>query len=216
VAGVEGNGQKAIGDLFSSLLTLSGGVVEVDGKPVETGKAGRMQRARVGIIPEDRHSCGCVLDMSVAENLVIGAIDEVCSGYFVSKRKLHAQAKELIRQFDIMAASSQAPMRSLSGGNQQRVVLARELARDPVVLVAAQPTRGLDVGAIEYMTQRIREAAERGVAVLLISTELEEIMALADRIVVLHRGHITGEMSRGSVDVERLGLMMGGQKSGVR
>jgi simple sugar transport system ATP-binding protein len=103
-------------------------------------------------------------------------------------------------------------MRSLSGGNQQRVVLARELSRDPVVLVAAQPTRGLDVGAIEYMTKRIREVAERGVGVLLISTELEEILALADRVVVIHRGHITGEMERGAVDVERLGLLMGGQK----
>jgi simple sugar transport system ATP-binding protein len=212
VAGVEGNGQKAIGDLFSSLLALDEGKVEVAGQSVATGKPGRMQEAGVGIIPEDRHACGCVLDMSVAENLVIGAVEDVCSGSFLSKKKMHALATDLVRQFEIMTSSVDAPMRSLSGGNQQRVVLARELSRDPVVLVAAQPTRGLDVGAIEYMTKRLREVAERGVGVLLISTELEEILALADRVVVIHRGRITGEMERGAVDVERLGLLMGGQK----
>ena len=110
-----------------------------------------------------------------------------------------------------MTASLDAPLRSLSGGNQQRVVLARELSRRPVALVAAQPTRGLDVGAIAYMTERLRAAAQAGVGVLLISTELEEIVELADRIAVIHRGRIVGEMARAELDLERLGLMMGGQ-----
>jgi simple sugar transport system ATP-binding protein len=110
-----------------------------------------------------------------------------------------------------VTSSLDASLGSLSGGNQQRVVLARELSRSPIVLIAAQPTRGLDVGAIEYMTGRLRSAAASGVGVLLISTELEEILELSDRIAVIHRGRIVGEMARADIDLERLGLMMGGQ-----
>ena len=115
-----------------------------------------------------------------------------------------------MREFEITAPGPDTPMRLLSGGNQQRVVLARELSASPKVLVAAQPTRGLDVGAIEYMGGRLQAAAGAGVGVLLISSELEEILALAHRIVVLHRGRVVGEMSRAEADLERLGLLMGG------
>jgi simple sugar transport system ATP-binding protein len=113
-------------------------------------------------------------------------------------------------EFEIQAAGPDAPMRSLSGGNQQRVVLARELSSDPKVLVAAQPTRGLDVGAIESMSQRLRDAAARGIGVLLISTELEEILDLSDRILVVSRGKVIGEMARSEATSERLGLLLGG------
>lgn len=211
LAGVEGNGQKALGDLMSSLLDLSSGRVEVRGRSVAVGRAGAMSAAGVGVIPEDRHVSGCVMEMSVAENLVLGDIDAVSSLGFVDRRKLHALAQRLVDEFDITTSSLDAPFRSLSGGNQQRVVLARELSLSPIVLVAAQPTHGLDVGAIEYMSTRIREVAASGVGVLLISTELEEIVALSDRIAVIHRGRIVGEMARADVDLERLGLMMGGQ-----
>ncbi len=163
------------------------------------------------MIPEDRHVSGCVMDMTVAENLVLGDVDSVTRAGFVDRRRAHAHARRLVEEFDITTSSLDAPFRSLSGGNQQRVVLARELSRSPVVLVAAQPTRGLDVGAIEYMTARIRDVAAAGVGVLLISTELEEIIELSDRIAVIHRGRIVGEMARAEVDLERLGLMMGGQ-----
>ena len=128
----------------------------------------------------------------------------------MNRKQIRAFANELVEQFDITAVSVDAPMGSLSGGNQQRVVLARELSRSPAVLVAAQPTRGLDVGAIEYVTGRIRAAAAAGVAVLLISTEIEELLAVADRIAVIHRGHIVGEMTRDAFDVQRLALLMGG------
>jgi simple sugar transport system ATP-binding protein len=210
IAGVEGNGQKAIGDLVSSLLTLGSGIVEVAGKPVGSG-AGAMARAGVAVIPEDRHVSGCVLDMTVTENLLLDRYRDVCSRGLVNRRRAHQIARGLVREFDIMTSSLDAPLRSLSGGNQQRVVLARELSRQPIVLVAAQPTRGLDVGAIAYMTERIRAAAQSGVGVLLISTELEEILELADRVAVIHRGRIVGEMTRREIDLERLGLMMGGQ-----
>jgi simple sugar transport system ATP-binding protein len=211
LAGVEGNGQKALGDLLSSLLELSDGRVEVRGDAVSTGKPGAMAAAGVGVIPEDRHVSGCVMEMTVAENLVLTDIGSVCTRQFLDRKKLHQAAGEMVREFDVVTSSLDAPFRSLSGGNQQRVVLARELSRAPAVLVAAQPTRGLDVGAIEYMSKRLREAAESGVGVLLISTELEEILELSDRVVVIHRGRIVGEMARGDVDLERLGLMMGGQ-----
>jgi general nucleoside transport system ATP-binding protein len=211
LAGVEGNGQKALGDLLSSLLPLTSGSVEVDGRPVGAGRAGAMAAAGIGVIPEDRHVSGCVMDMSLAENLVLADIDSMCSRGFLDQRRLRKRAQELAREFDIMHSSVDAPFRSLSGGNQQRVVLARELSRSPRVLIAAQPTRGLDVGAIEYMTNRLRDVAKAGVGVLLISTELEEILELSDRIAVIHRGRIVGHMSRDDVDLQRLGLMMGGQ-----
>jgi simple sugar transport system ATP-binding protein len=211
LAGVEGNGQKALSDLASSLLELTDGTVEVAGRTVVAGRPGVMADNGVAVIPEDRHVSGCAVDMSVAENLVLADLGAVSNRGLLRRRRLHEVASRLVRDFDIVTSSLDAPMRSLSGGNQQRLVLARELSRDPVVLVAAQPTRGLDVGAIEYMTARLRAAADAGVGVLLISTELEEILELSDRIAVIHRGRIVGEMPRRDVDLDRLGLMMGGQ-----
>ncbi|HVA73979.1 MAG TPA: ABC transporter ATP-binding protein [Acidimicrobiales bacterium] len=211
LAGVEGNGQKALGDLLSSVLTLDSGSVEVGGKSVDLKQPGSMGRSGVGVIPEDRRQSGCVLDMSVAENLMLCDFASVSSRGFVNHRRMLKEAARLVTDFDIVAPLLDAPLRSLSGGNQQRVVLARELSRSPDVLVAAQPTFGLDVAAVEYMGKRLREAARSGVAVLLISTELEEILDLADRIAVIHRGKIVGEMSRREADLERIGMMMGGQ-----
>jgi simple sugar transport system ATP-binding protein len=211
VAGVEGNGQRALGDLPSSLVGLEAGTVEVAGRAVRAGRHGAMARAGVGVIPEDRHASGCVLEMSVAENLVLDEPRSVARGAFLDRGRMRRHAQALIDEFEILTPSPDAPMWSLSGGNQQRVVLARELHRSPVVLVAAQPTRGLDVGAIEYMGRRLRDAARnRGVGVLLVSSELEEIIDLSDRVLVIHRGRIVGEMARGAVDLERLGLLMGG------
>jgi general nucleoside transport system ATP-binding protein len=211
LAGVEGNGQSALGDICSSLLPADAGTVEVEGTAVHCGRHGAMAASGLGVIPEDRHRSGCVLDMSVAENLVMDHPELVARRGMLDRRKLRAHAQRLIDEFEISCPGPDAPMWQLSGGNQQRVVLARELSRRPAVLVAAQPTRGLDVGAVEYMAARLRTAAEEGAAVLLISTELEEILDLADRVVVIHRGRITGEMARADVDVERLGLLMGGE-----
>ncbi|MFW2335007.1 ABC transporter ATP-binding protein [Ilumatobacter sp.] len=210
VAGVEGNGQRALGDLLSSLLPLDSGEVEVDGVIVPAARSGAMARAGIGVIPEDRHDSGIVLDMTLAENLVLVDQSGVARHGVIEHGALEAFARDMIDQFGIHCSGPDAPMWSLSGGNQQRVVLARELAQHPKVLVAAQPTRGLDVGAIEYMSDRLRAAAADGVAVLLISSELEEILALSDRIVVMHSGRIVGEIDRADVDLEELGLLMGG------
>ncbi|MCY3785370.1 MAG: ABC transporter ATP-binding protein [bacterium] len=211
VAGVEGNGQAPLSDLLSSLLPLDGGSVRVDDAAPAPGRPGAMAAAGVAVVPADRHESGCVLDMSVAENLTLVSPPRSRLGRAVIDRTARQErAEQLIAQFGIHTSGPDAPMWSLSGGNQQRVVLARELSGDPAVLVAAQPTRGLDVGAIEYISERLREAARDGVGVLLISTELEEVLDLADRIAVIFRGRIIGEMDRADVDVERLGLLMSG------
>jgi simple sugar transport system ATP-binding protein len=210
VAGVEGNGQRELGDLMSSLIHLDSGTVTIDGATVDTRRAGCMARHGVAVIPEDRHDSGCVLDMTIAENLLIDRPGSVARFGFVSKARLRRRAEELMSEFEIQGAAPDAPMRSLSGGNQQRVVLARELSHRPKVLVASQPTRGLDVGAIEYTNARLRAAAAAGIAVLLISTELDEILDLSDRIVVMSRGRIIGELDRGAATSERLGLLLGG------
>jgi len=210
VAGVEGNGQRELGDLLSSLVALDSGSVTIDGRRIPDGRSGAMAHAGIGVIPEDRHDSGIVLDMTLAENLVLVDQSGVADRGIIDQRRLDDFATELIEQFGIQCSGPDAPMWSLSGGNQQRVVLARELSQNPKVLVAAQPTRGLDVGAIEYMGDRLAAAAADGVAVLLISSELEEILDLSHRIVVMHAGRIVGEMNRSDVDLERLGLLMGG------
>jgi ABC-type uncharacterized transport system ATPase subunit len=215
LAGVEGNGQRALADLLSSLVKLDSGSVEIDGTPITSTKAGVFADAGIGVIPEDRHDSGCVLDMSVAQNLALAEPTAFSRRGVLDRDAMRTRAIELMAAFDISAASPDAPMRSLSGGNQQRVVLARELTANPRVLVAAQPTRGLDVGAIEYMGARLAEAAAQGVAVLLISTELEEVLALSHRICVIHRGRIIGEMARRDVDMERLGMLLGGSVAGA-
>ena len=213
VAGVEGNGQRTLGDLLSSLVSLNAGRVIVNGAEVPTNSPGAMAKAGVAVIPEDRHDSGVVLNMTVAENLLMVDPHRVARHGVMDKRRMVEAAQQLIDEFDIGCAGPDAPLWSLSGGNQQRVVLARELVAEPDVLVAAQPTRGLDVGAIEYMTERLRQTAADGVAVLLISSELEEILDLADRIVVMSRGRFVGELSQADANLETLGLLMGGAES---
>ncbi len=210
IAGVEGNGQRELGDVLSSLITLNAGTVLVEGAEIPTGRSGAMARAGIGVIPEDRHDSGVVLDMTVAENMVLVDQSSVAQNGMLNRGALEAHANELIERFGIHCSGPDAPLWSLSGGNQQRVVLARELSQRPKVLVAAQPTRGLDVGAIEYMGDQLKAAAADGVAVLLVSSELEEILDMSHRIVVMHAGRIVGEVDRADVDLEELGLMMGG------
>jgi simple sugar transport system ATP-binding protein len=149
--------------------------------------------------------------MSVAENLVATDLGSfVRRGFLLDADAIRKRAEDLIAAYAIATPSPQTSMGSLSGGSQQRVVVARELSREPVILVAVQPTRGLDVGAVEYMSEQLRAAATRGVGILLVSTEIEEILALADRIVVIHGGRNMGEMPRRHINMERLGLLMGG------
>ncbi len=208
--GVEGNGQAALGEVLSGLLVPESGTVEVAGRAVDLARPGALHEARLGIVPEDRHHSGVVLDMSVAENLVMKSLATVTTRGVLSRRRMHRIAVRQMAEFNVVAPSPDTPLRSLSGGNQQRVVLARELSADPRVLVAAQPTHGLDVGAIEDMYMRLRQAAANGVAVLLISTELEEVMALAHRIAVISAGRVVGVLPTAEATAERLGMLVGG------
>ncbi|WP_307799770.1 ABC transporter ATP-binding protein [Micromonospora antibiotica] len=208
--GVEGNGQATVGELLAGLLVPDSGTVEIDGRPVDLVRPGALHHAGLGIVPEDRHHSGVVLDMSVAENLVMKSLAAVTTRGVLSRRRMHKIAQQRMTEFNIVAPSPDTPLRSLSGGNQQRVVLARELSAGPKALVAAQPTHGLDVGAIEDMYVRLRQAAAEGVAVLLISTELEEVMALANRIAVISSGRIVGVLPTAEATAERLGMLVGG------
>ena len=216
VAGVEGNGQTALDHLLSSLLKLDSGCVEVAGREVPTGVPGAFVKAGVGVISEDRHDTGCIMDMSLCENLYLSHPKDAVSGYGMMSRSImnraamSNRAAELIDDYHITASGPDAPMWSLSGGNQQRVVLARELSHKPKVLLASQPTRGLDVGAVEYFLEQLHQAAEDGIAVLLVSHELEEILELAHRIAVIYKGKIVGEMPRQGIDMQHLGMLMGG------
>lgn len=210
VAGVEGNGQTALADLLAGLLRLDDGTVFVKGRRVPTGVAGAMTRAGIAVVPADRHRAGCVLNMTVAENLMIPAMQKMRRRGLLRLDSIRRNALRLIDEYDIRTSGPEASLGDLSGGNQQRTVIARALSASPEVMVAHQPTRGLDVGAIEYVGDRIRQAADRGIGVLLLSTDLREILSLADRLVVLHRGRIVGEMSRDEFDLPRLGLLVGG------
>jgi simple sugar transport system ATP-binding protein len=210
IAGVEGNGQRVIADLLSGLRNQVSGEVLLFGEEVEVGRPGAAIGAGIAVIPEDRHDSGIVLGMTVAENLMMADPGAFANRGVIDRTAMDAMARGLIERFAIMCTGPDAPMWTLSGGNQQRVVLAREITASTKVLVAAQPTRGLDVGAIEYMTDQLRRVAATGVGILLISSELDEILELADRIAVVFRGQVTGEMERSEATREKIGRLMGG------
>ncbi len=208
VAGVEGNGQQALAGVLSNVTPLAGGAVRVNGKRRAVGS--RRALRDVALIPADRHESGVVVQMSVAENLVLNQLGLVSQHGVLSRRRMIERAATLVDQFEISTPGADAPVWTLSGGNQQRVVLAREMARRTPVLVVAQPTQGLDVGAMEAMWERLRDAAREGTGILLISSDIDEILELSDRVAVIFRGRIVGVMDRAEVDTERLGLLMGG------
>ncbi len=196
VAGVEGNGQRDLADAIMGLRPLEGGSVLLDGRELTSTSTGDIRNAGVAFIPEDRQDQGLVLDMSLWENAVLGRQeDEDFSrrGGILLIKRIKQLAARLLQEFDIRARGIETSARTLSGGNQQKLILARELETDPRLLLAAQPTRGLDVGAIEFVWSEILEQKAAGRAILLISAELDEIYALSDRIVTLYEGRITGE-----------------------
>ncbi|MGA7802763.1 MAG: ABC transporter ATP-binding protein [Gammaproteobacteria bacterium] len=211
VAGVEGNGQSELAALLSGMLTPSAGRFFVAGRELTDATPERITATGVGVVPEDRHAVGCITAMSLAENLFLNRLGEFTRHGFLRRKALRSRARALMKTFDVRAAGPDVPFESLSGGNQQKAVLARELTLDNLVfLLAAQPTRGLDVGAVEAVYRHIRAACERGVGVLLISSELDELLAVCDRIVVLYRGRIMGSCRPHPGERERIGAMMAG------
>jgi ABC-type uncharacterized transport system ATPase subunit len=211
VAGVQGNGQTELAEAVLGLTKITGGTVLLDGEPIANADPKLIIDAGLGFVPEDRQHDGFVGAFTVAENLVLNQFDEppYARGFALNLSKITAHAEERVKEFDIRTQSVESPVASLSGGNQQKVVLARELSRPLSVLIASQPTRGVDVGAIEFLHSRLVAERDRGTAVLIVSTELDEVVALADRIAVMYRGRIVGIVPP-DISREVLGLMMAG------
>ena len=218
VAGVEGNGQRELAEALIGLRQPASGTISLDGRDITGRSVQDIRNAGVAYIPEDRHEQGLVLDMTLWENAVLGRHDdrEFSSGLGVLFiRKIKELASRLVKLFDVRTRSIEVNASTLSGGNQQKLILARELETDPKLLIASQPTRGLDVGAIEFVWKQILEQKAAGRAVLLISAELDEIYALSDRIVTLYEGRITGEFAP-DAQPEEIGVgMLGGTEQEV-
>ncbi len=209
IAGVSGNGQSALAGVISGLIRPAAGQIRIAGQDMADPSPRAMIRARVGRIPEDRHRDGVVGAMSVAENLVIERLDapDVSRAGFLRKRRIRAHAEALIRAYDIRGPGPEARAALLSGGNIQKLILARVLEQEPVVILANQPTRGLDFGAAGEVARRLLAARGRGAGVLLISEDLDEVLALSDRILVMHAGRLNPAPGR---DRAAIGLMMAG------
>jgi ABC-type uncharacterized transport system ATPase subunit len=211
LAGVQGNGQTELAEALLGLRPVHAGSIHLDGKNITGFAPHKALRAGIAYIPEDRQLEGLVLDMSIADNLVLDMHNLAPFAHHGARDlvAVRESGQRKLSEFDIRATSVETPVGTLSGGNQQKVVAARELSRPIRLLVAAQPTRGLDVGSIEYVHRRIIEERDRGTAVLLISSELDEIFALADRVAVMYRGAVVGIVPP-SVGREQIGLMMAG------
>ncbi|MEW6227237.1 MAG: ABC transporter ATP-binding protein [Bacillota bacterium] len=214
VAGVEGNGQTELVEALTGLRPVERGTVKIGNTDVTSASPLRRRELGLSHIPEDRLTRGLNLRATIEENLIVTSHHKPPLskwGVFnFPKRAEHAD--RLVAEFDIRATGRQVPARTLSGGNLQKVVVARELAAEPALLIAAQPTRGLDIGSIEFIHQRIVDARDQGQAVLLVSAELDEIMSLSDRIAVMYEGEIVGVVPGGAATEEELGLLMAGIK----
>ena len=215
LAGIEGNGQTELVYGLTGLEKLSGGKITLDGKDITRESIRQRSKDGMSHIPEDRHKHGLVLDYSLENNMVLQRYwqPEFQKGGFIQSDKVREYSDKLIAQYDVRSGQgSSTIVRSMSGGNQQKAIIAREIDRDPKLLVAVQPTRGLDVGAIEYIHRQIVAERDKGKAVLLVSLELDEVMNLSDRILVMYEGEIVGEFDPKTTTVQELGLYMAGAR----
>lgn len=211
IAGVDGNGQRELADCISGLMKPKSGSVKINGKTVDSVIA---DPSFLGFIPEDRHKTGLVLDFKVSENLIIKEYHEepYTKKGILQYKNILGHADDMIKRFNIKTPTSEVKASTLSGGNQQKVVIARELNKNPVMVLAAHPTRGLDLGAVAGVHDVLLEARNRGAAVVFISAELQEIMALSDRIIVMFSGESMGEVEGEGADQFEIGQMMLGQR----
>jgi general nucleoside transport system ATP-binding protein len=218
IAGVEGNGQSELVEVLAGTRRATGGRVLLQGRSITNLGSRDIRGQRVAHIPEDRRGTGLVLAFTVADNLVLGRQHSQqfsTRGVVLRMQAILAWARRLIREFDIRTPSPETEARQLSGGNQQKIIVAREMASKPIVLLAAQPTRGVDIGAIEFIHRRLVQQRDEGAAVLLVSAELDEIRSLSDRIAVMYEGRIVSFESADTPE-ERLGLLMTGGGQGER
>ena len=216
IAGIDGNGQSELVYGLTGIEPLAGGTISLKGQDITHASIRKRSVSGMSHIPEDRHKYGLVLDYTLEDNMVLQRYFEpqfVSKAGFLKRNAIRDYANRLIEQYDVR--SGQGPVtiaRSMSGGNQQKAIVAREIDRDPELLIAVQPTRGLDVGAIEYIHSQIVAQRDEGKAVLLVSLELDEVMSLSDRILVMYEGEIVGELDPKATTVEELGLYMAGAK----
>jgi len=212
IAGVDGNGQTELVEALTGLRPVASGEFRVAGRRLTGASTHRILDAGIGHIPEDRQKRGLVLEFTLAENVALHDFDRPPNSRFgwLMPKRLIERARRLLTAFDVRGGGPMTPARALSGGNQQKVVVAREVENDPRVLIAAQPTRGLDVGAIEFVHRRLVEERDEGRGVLLVSLELEEILSLSDRILVMYEGSIAGEFGADATEEELGVAMLGG------
>jgi simple sugar transport system ATP-binding protein len=213
LAGVQGNGQTELTEALVGLTQVDSGRIKLDGEDITDMATDDILAKGVGYVPEDRTHDGLVGSFSVAENLILDLFDQepFATGLSLDLDKVRTNAEERVQEYDVRTPSIQAHASTLSGGNQQKVVLARELSRSLRLLVVAQPTRGLDVGSMEFVHRRIVAERDAGAAVVLVSTELDEVLGLADRIAVMYRGKIIGEVPTGT-SAEEIGMLMAGTR----
>jgi general nucleoside transport system ATP-binding protein len=212
IAGVSGNGQRELAECIAGLRPATGGSVCLGGQEILNQPVEKRLQAGLAFIPEERNRHGTIGNFSVAENTILqtNSAPQYLNGPFYNFDAIRKHTNGLIQRFNVKTPSHETPIKNLSGGNVQKLILARELSREPVVLLAAQPTRGVDIGASEYIRNVLMEQRSHGVAILLISEDLDEILALSDRIAVMYEGRIVDVVDREAADVETLGLMMAG------
>ncbi|MFW5942717.1 MAG: ABC transporter ATP-binding protein [Chloroflexota bacterium] len=217
LAGVDGNGQSELAAVISGMVRPSAGVIRLFGEDVTVKQTRDLIEMGLAFIPSDRRKHGLVADFSVAENFILETYYQppFTRGFSLDKKVIKRHAKRLIDKFDVRTPNSKIPVLNLSGGNQQKVILGRELSRQPRFLLVVQPTWGLDVGAIEFVHRQLLNARDNGVAILLISTELEELRSLSDRLAVIHDGRIMGQVDPVTTTVDTIGLMMAGTEQSV-
>ena len=219
LAGIEGNGQTEFVYGLTGLEKISSGKIMLDGKDITNESIRQRSKDGMSHIPEDRHKHGLVLDYSLENNMVLQRYwqPEFQKGGFIRSDKVREYSDKLIAQYDVRSGQgSLTTVRSMSGGNQQKAIVAREIDRSPHLLIAMQPTRGLDVGAIEYIHKQIIAARDEGKAVLLVSLEMDEVLDVSDRILVMYEGEIVGELDPKTTTAEEIGLYMAGAKREVR
>jgi general nucleoside transport system ATP-binding protein len=214
IAGVEGNGQTELIEALAGLRPVFSGEILIDGVDITRRNVAARHHAGLSHIPEDRQRRGLILEYSVADNLILGVQDSFAEHGILDSDRIVQHATTEIREFDVRPPNPIIPARALSGGNQQKVVIAREMSRDFSVLLASQPTRGVDVGAIEFIHHELLEARANGKAILLVSAELNEVLALSDRIAVMYRGRFATLMPASEATEEALGEYMIGAKKG--
>jgi len=212
VAGVEGNGQNELVEAIMGLRPIRGGHVRVEGADLSHTTTHQRLRSGLGLIPPDRHRMGVILELSVADNLVLDDHDHPPFARWLIRQfdAIRTYAQKLIKTFDIRVQSPDQAVSSLSGGNQQKLVVARELGTLPKLLIAGQPTRGVDVGSIEFIHRQLVNERDKGLAVLLVSSELDEVLSLSDRVAVIYRGKLVAVLDAKDADRDRIGLLMAG------